>query len=235
MIRVEPQPEPPEFHELVRKDGLRALAELRGHPTEPRSGPKRRPKETIEAKDLREYWTRSLDDLHRAYRGVCAYACLYIPYVVGSKTTDHFVAKASTEPEHAYEWSNYRLACGLMNSRKGTHAIIDPFVIEGTWFHLDLSTMAINASADPELPAELIERVEHTIAILGLDDAECRKARGDWYQPYLDGEISFSFLEKRCPFLAAEIVRQLGPVPEWRTRRDTATAGGVPSTTSTDR
>lgn len=216
MIRVELQPEPPDFREKVREHGLRALAELRGHPSEPRSGPKRKLKETIEGKDLPEYWTRCLDDLHRAYRGVCAYACLYIPYVVGSKTTDHFVAKASTAPEHAYDWSNYRLACGLMNSRKGTHAIIDPFAIDGTWFHLDLSTMAIGAS--PELSAELRTRVEHTIGILGLDDAECRKARGDWYQPYLEGEISFSFLERKCPFLAAEIVRQLGSVPEWRTR-----------------
>jgi hypothetical protein len=132
---------------------------------------------------------------------------------VGSKTTDHFAAKASAEPEHAYEWLNYRLACGLMNSRKGTHAIIDPFLIDGTWFHLDLSTMAVGPAS--ELPADLHTRVAATIAILGLDDAECRKARGDWYQPYLDGQISFSFLAGKCPFLAAEIVRQLGPAPEW--------------------
>lgn len=217
MIRVEPQPEPPQFGDLVRKHGLRALAELRGRPAEPRSGPKRRHKDTIEAKDLPEYWTRCLDDLHRAYRGVCAYACLYIPYVVGSKTTDHFVAKASAEPEHAYEWTNYRLACSLMNSRKGTKPVIDPFEIDGPWFELDLSTLAIRPN--PMLGEPLRKRVQATIDDLGLDDAECRKARGDWYQPYLEGEIAFSFLEKKCPFLAAEITRQLGSVPEWRTRR----------------
>jgi hypothetical protein len=214
VIRVEPRPEPADFDGKVRKDGLRALAELRGQLAERRSGPKRRAKQSIESKDLPNYWTRCLDELHRAYRGLCAYSCLYIPYVVGSKTTDHFVAKASAEPEDAYEWSNYRLACGLMNSRKGTHAIIDPFTIEGTWFHLDLSTMAIGPS--PQLPADLRGRVGDTIAVLGLDDDECRKARGDWYQPYLEGQISFSFLERKCPFLASEIVRQLGSVPEWR-------------------
>jgi hypothetical protein len=216
VIRVDPQPEPSDFDDKVRKGGLRALAELRGRPADPRSGPKRKVKASIGGKDLPDYWTRCLDDLHRAYRGICAYACLYIPHVVGSKTTDHFVAKASAAPEDAYEWSNYRLACGLMNSRKGTHAIIDPFGIEGTWFHLELSTMAVGP--DPELPEELHARVEATIAILGFDDAECRKARGDWYQPYLEGQISFSFLERKCPFLAAEIVRQLGPAPEWRER-----------------
>lgn len=233
MIRVELQREPPDFDERVRKHGLRALAELRGLAAERRSGPQREPKASIEAKDLPAYWTRCLDDLHRAYQGICAYACLYIPYVVGSKTTDHFVAKASAKPEHAYEWTNYRLACGLMNSRKGTHAIIDPFEIDGRWFELDLSTMAIGAS--PELPAELRSRVEHTIAVLGLDDVECRTARGDWYQPYLEGEISFSFLERKCPFLAAEIIRQLGSVPEWRMGRGPAVTGDVPSTTLTRR
>lgn len=215
MIRVELQPKPIDFDEKVRKHGMRALAELRGRPAEKRSGPKREARSIIIAgDDLPDYWTRCLEDLHLAYRGICAYSCLYIPRVVGSKTTDHFVAKASGEPERAYEWSNYRLACGLMNSRKGTRTIIDPFAIDGIWFHLDLSTMAIGPS--PELATELRVRVEHTIAVLGLDDAECRKARGDWYQPYLDGEISFSFLERKCPFLAAEIVRQLGRPPEWR-------------------
>lgn len=221
MIRVEPQPEPLDFHEKVRKPGLRALAELRGQPAEARRGPKRQVKETITSDDLPDYWTKCLDDLHRAYRGICAYLCIHIPAGVGSKTTDHFSPKApriSPKLEDAYEWSNYRLACGLMNTRKGEETIIDPFLIDGTWFHLDLSTMAISASTDPELPVELRTRVEHTIRILGLDDDECRRARGDWYQPYLDGEIAFSFLEKKCPFLAAEILRQLGSVPEWRTR-----------------
>ncbi|MCA9704605.1 MAG: hypothetical protein KDK70_02010 [Myxococcales bacterium] len=222
MIRVEPRPEPPDFDQKVRKPGRRALAELRGEPAPSRRGPKRGVKELIESKDLRPYWTRCLDDLHREYRGICAYSCLYIPHVVGSKTTDHFSAKTtrvSPRPEDAYEWSNYRLACGLMNSRKGTKTVIDPFEIvhdEG-WFQLDLSTLGI--SPNPGLPEALRERIQGTIEALGLDDDECRGARADWYRPYLEGEITFSFLEKKCPFLAAEIVRQLGRPPESRTRR----------------
>lgn len=215
MIRVEPQPEPPGFDETVRRHGLRVLAELRGRPVQKRPGPRRKVKEIIEVEDLPDYWTRCLDDLHAAYRGICAYSCLYIPHVVGSKTTDHFLAKVSAEPEQAYEWSNYRLACSLMNSRKGTKSVIDPFEIEGSWFQLDLSTLGI--SPDRSLPARLRERVQHTIDELGLDDEECRQARASWYQPYLDGEIAFSFLRRRCPFLVAEIVRQLGEPPEWRT------------------
>ena len=238
MIRVEPQPEPPDFDEKVRKPGLRTLAELRGQLTSTRRGPKRKVKENIKSKDLRDYWTRCLGDLHVAYRGICAYSCLYIPHVVGSKTTDHYSAKMtkiSPKLEDAYEWSNYRLACGLMNTRKGTKAVIDPFSIEGRWFELDLSTLGIKPN--PKLPEPLRKRVQATIDDLGLDDRECREAREHWYQPYVKGEIAFSFLRKMCPFLAEEIVRQLGDVPEFSqvVLADQEASGAVPSTTSTGR
>jgi hypothetical protein len=226
VIRVEPEPEPPDFDEKVRRPGLRALAELRGQPAEKRRGPKRKVEQERKSKDLPAYWTRCLDDLHKAYRGICAYSCLYIPPVVGGKSTDHSAAKSpkiSAKPEDAYEWSNYRLACGLMNTRKGTKAVIDPFTIDGRWFELDLSTLAI--LPNPELTEPLRERVQATIDDLGLDDDELRKARGDWYQYYLEGEISFSFLARKCPFLAAEIVRQLGEVPELRVIHGTIRSG----------
>jgi hypothetical protein len=235
VIRVELQPEPPDFDQKVRKPGLRALAELRGQPAEPRSGPKRKVKDTIDSEDLPSFWTKSLDDLHAAYRGICAYLCIYIPHVVGNRTTDHFSPKSpriSAKPEDAYEWTNYRLACGLMNTRKGTKAVIDPFTIDGRWFELDLSTLGIKPN--PTLPDPLRARVQATIDDLGLDDDECRKAREHWYQPYVEGEITFSFLQKMCPFLAEEIVRQLGEVPEIAARHG-VTAGAAPSTTSTGR
>jgi hypothetical protein len=240
VIRVELQPEPPDFDERVRLPGLRALAELRGRSTEKRRGPKRKIKQTIESKDLPDFWTRSLDDLHRAYRGICAYLCVHIPHAVGSRTTDHFSPKSprvSEAPEDAYEWKNYRLACGLMNSRKGTKSVIDPFTIDGRWFELDLSTLGIKPN--PELPEPLRTRVQATIDALGLDDDECRQAREHWYQPYIEGKIAFSFLQEMCPFLAEEIVRQLGEVPEMTqamvARHGGAAGSAAPSTTSTGR
>lgn len=217
MIRVEPRPEPSDFDDKVRSPGLRAIAEMSGQPAESRPGRKRKVREVIESKDLPDYWTCCLDDLHTAYGGVCAYSCLHIPHVVGSKTTDHFspkTAKVSPKPEDAYEWANYRLACGLMNSRKGTKVVIDPFTIDGkeNWFQLDLSTMGI--SPNPRLPDELRAQVRATIDALSLDDEELRGARASWYQPYLEGQITFTFLKRKCPFLADEIVRQLGTPPE---------------------
>jgi hypothetical protein len=239
VIRVELQPEPPDFDEKVRRPGLRALAELRGQPAERRRGPKRKVKDIIKSEDLPPLWTKSLDDLHRAYRGICAYLCVHIPHAVGSRTTDHFSPKSpriSDAPEDAYEWRNYRLACGLMNSRKGTKSVIDPFMIDGRWFELDLSTLGIKPNS--ELPEGLRKRVQATIDDLGLDDDECRKAREHWYQPYIEGRIAFSFLREMCPFLAEEVVRQLGEVPEMAqavTARHGVTVGAAPSTTSTGR
>lgn len=59
-----------------------------------------------------------LKDLYDRYEGVCAYVSIYIDRVTGSRSVDHFIAKSSAV-EHAYRWSNYRLACGKINGRKG--------------------------------------------------------------------------------------------------------------------
>lgn len=104
MIPVDPQPVPDDFDEKVRQPGLRFLQE----------------NPDASASNLKPTWRACLDDLHEAYDGICAYLCIYIARVL-LPTTDHFVCKSA--PEHgrhlAYEWTNYRLACSLMNSRKG--------------------------------------------------------------------------------------------------------------------
>jgi hypothetical protein len=75
---------------------------------------------------------RELDDMLVAYKRLCAYTCLYIEHVTGGATVDHMIPK-STHWDHVYEWSNYRLACGLMNGRKNdARDVLDPFEIDGT-------------------------------------------------------------------------------------------------------
>ena len=40
--------------------------------------------------------------------------------------------------DQVYEWRNYRLACSLMNARKGAVAsVLDPFEIEDGWFAIE--------------------------------------------------------------------------------------------------
>lgn len=192
MIRVEPQPEPNDFEASVRQPGLAALAE----------SPEKLP----------PYWRRCLDDLHAAYRGICAYACIYIDKVTGGRSVEHFVAKSS-DPQLTYEWSNFRLACSLVNSRKGSFDdVLDPFEVEDGWFELEFSFLQIYPS--PALDPTQQRRVQDTIDRLGLCNKECCDARAEYFDDYVAGHITFSYLERKCPFVAQELTRQALVKPE---------------------
>lgn len=186
MIPVSPQPEPPTFDEWVRRPGLDALA----------SG----------VEDLPDYWRRCLGDLYEAYKGICAYICIYIPPVTGGRTVEHFAPKSKVR-ELAYEWRNYRLVCSVMNSRKRDFEdVLDPFEIGDGWFILDLIFMQVlpRPSLDPETTAQ----VERTIARLRLNDPECIKARRLYYDPFVQGDLSLDLLTRWSPFVAQEVRRQ---------------------------
>ena len=142
MIRVRPAEEPADFDANVRQPGLRAVAELAGE-TPPRSRGRRHAQVAesrggIPADAFPPYWREALDDLLVGYGRVCSYLCLYIPGGTGAPSVDHMVAK-SMRWDQVYEWRNYRLACALMNARKGAIArVLDPFEIEDDWFALEL-------------------------------------------------------------------------------------------------
>lgn len=114
MISVQEQPEPPDFSKKVRDPGSAFIHQL-SYPVKWKN---------------REYWRRSLHDLHTAYHGICAYSAHWIPCVTGAATVDHFIPK-SIAPQFAYEWKNYRLASSKMNSRKGDYQdVLDPFGLQ---------------------------------------------------------------------------------------------------------
>ncbi len=186
MIHVEPQPEPVNFDASVRQPGLKALAEHRER--------------------LPTYWRKCLDDLHTAYRGICAYACIYIDKATGARSVEHFIAKSS-DRQLAYEWSNYRLACSLVNSRKGAFDdVLDPFEIDDGWFVLEFS--ALQVVPNPRLDSSLKKRAQDTIDRLGLDTKECRDARAEYFDDYIKGHIDLYYLERKSPFVAKEMKRQ---------------------------
>ncbi|HZF08940.1 MAG TPA: hypothetical protein VFE33_09145 [Thermoanaerobaculia bacterium] len=186
MIRVPLQPEPTDFDERVRQPGLQALAT---HP-----------------KKLPRHWGRCAVQLWEAYKGICAYLCVIIPRGTGARSVDHLAPKSS-HPDLAYEWSNYRLVCSLMNSRKRDFEdALDPFEIPDGWFALDLSFLKI--FPNPDLDEETCDRVKATIDRLRLDDEECRAARAMYYDAYLGGRLTFDLLEEWSPFVARELRRQ---------------------------
>jgi uncharacterized protein (TIGR02646 family) len=194
MIPVTPQPEPVGFDVQVRQKGLKFLQTHDITTTVP-SG-----------KTLPSHWRACLDDLYASYQGQCAYLAVFFERVTGGGTVDHFIAK-SHRPDLAYEWSNYRLACSHMNSRKRDYKdVLDPFEIMEGWFRLEMVTGQIYPS--PELDPERRDAVKATIDRLGLDAPGNRDMRSRHYLEYLEGTYTAKFLHQRSPFVWYEAQRQ---------------------------
>lgn len=192
MIHVEPQPEPEDFDEKVRRPGRKATA--RG------------------SQKMPALWCRCLDQLWSAYGGVCSYLCVRIARGTGAKTVEHLAPK-SKKPGLAYEWSNFRLVCSLMNARKGVFEdVLDPFEVQDGWFILELSSLEVLPA--PELKPSVRRRVLDTINRLRLNDKECLKARSELYDEYIkhvsnrEEGLTFELLRKWSPFVARELERQ---------------------------
>jgi hypothetical protein len=186
VIHVELQPEPDDFDARVRQPGLRALA--------------------AGAKELPPHWRHSIPELRKRYRSICAYLCIYVPRGTGAASVDHLAPK-SRRREIAYEWSNYRFVCSLMNARKRDFEdVLDPMEVPDGWFTLDLSFLQVLPSATLDEPTRL--RVQATIDRLKLNDEECLAARGEDLDWYWSGGMSFEMLEEKSPFVAKELQRQ---------------------------
>ena len=186
MIHVEPQREPLDFDAKVRQPGLIDLASPDG--------------------ELRPHWRHCALQLWEAYRGICAYSATYIPLGTGARSVDHFLPK-SKRRALAYEWSNYRLACDRMNARKNDlDDVLDPFEVQDGWFMLELTTLQVVPGRG--LPEDLNRRVQETIDRLDLNDAEFTRQRAEYYDLFQKGEVQFSYIRRRSPFLAKELVRQ---------------------------
>lgn len=182
MIHVEPQPEPADFDRRVRQPGRR------------------------DAAGRRALWRRCLRQLWDAYDGVCAYSCLRVPWLTGAVTVDHFIPR-SQRPDLAHEWTNFRLACLRMNSRKWEAVdVLDPFEVRDGWFVLELSSLEVLPNT--ALGVRRRRRVEATIARLGLNEPESIRERAGHYDDYLRGDLSFDLLKRWSPFVARELMRQ---------------------------
>lgn len=196
MIHVAAQPEPAAFDAEVRQKGFAWLSKKKITLDRPV------PSDTI----IEPYWRYCLDDMYSSYSGCCAYLAIFFERVTGGGSVDHFVAK-SQRADLAYEWSNYRLACSRMNSRKREYDdVIDPFEVENGWFQLELVSGRIFPS--PQLPNEYKQALQATIDRLGLDDASNREMRARHYQEYRERLYTADFLKRRSPFVWMEASRQ---------------------------
>jgi hypothetical protein len=187
---IKMQPEPLHFYKKVQKKGEAFLSKNPG----------------AKGSKLPTYWRAIIPDLHKAYNGICAYTCHWIPFDTGSVTVEHYDSK-EFHPQKAYLWSNYRLICGLMNGRKGTNKnVLDPFTLQDGWFEIQFPSLQLKAGK--HLTEEEAHKVLETIKILDLNGHRCVQGRLCWLTPYLDGKYGIEYLEKMAPFLASELKRQ---------------------------
>lgn len=191
MLRVTPQPPPHDFEARVRTPGETARA--------------------AGADPLPDLWRNCLVYLWEAYGRVCSYACVPIHDISGVRSVEHFKPK-SKYPELAYDWDNYRLACGKMNSRKKDHEdVLDPFLVGDDWFELDFTDGSIRPAG--HLAAADKKKADDTIKRLGLDDRSFRSDRLHVLERLLKRDYSFAVVQSDWPHLAREIVRQGYPIP----------------------
>jgi hypothetical protein len=208
MIRVALADEPVGFDARVRSPGLRATAEMVGEKPKRNAGKRfkkiAKKREDIPPDQFPPYWTEALDDLMQAYRHICAYSCFRIHEVTGARSVDHFAAK-SRSWDKVYEWSNYRLACSLLNARKKDFSdILDPFDIQDGWFQLEL--VAFQVIPNPNLSQATRKRITDTVDRLRLNDF-CKERTED-AERYWNKDISLRTLERESPFVALELHRQ---------------------------
>ena len=189
VIRIREQPEPDSFNEKVRRKGNAFLKKSKrpfnweGH----------------------SYWRTILPELHSVYKGICSYSAEWIPFNATS-TVDHFIPK-DQNPDHAYEWKNYRLAFLKFNARKKDFTdVLDPFTLVKDCFVLNFPSHLI--IPNPNLPDNLKKKADKTIKRLKLNDDDlCVQSRLRWTNEFCDG-VPFDFLKRNAPFIAYELQRQ---------------------------
>ena len=197
MVPVRPAPEPAEFDVRVRRPGNAWILRKKLDPDAP----------VPTGVEISPYWRHCADDLWNAYDGVCAYSCIFTRKGAANPAVEHFAPK-SRRLRLAYEWSNYRLACLTINSKKKDFEdVMDPFEVGADTFFLELAAGRIYVN--PEInDEEKKKHTEQTIVRLGLDQQRFRDDRTFDFDRWRLGEWTDAFMERRSPFVWKEIVRQ---------------------------
>jgi hypothetical protein len=193
MIRIEPQPEPDVFDNLVREPGNAFVLTT--------------PNPTSKQFEKHPYWREVLPQIRTLYSNICAYSCFYVPAATGSNTIEHFKPK-SHFPDLAYEWSNYRFVSQKLNGKKGVHQdVIDPFLVEHDSFVIEFPSLLVKPNDRLDSPKQ--EAVLASITRLRLnDEGTCLEQRTTYTRNYCLGRMKWRLLKSDAPFLAREVARQ---------------------------
>lgn len=195
MMRFERAPEPPHFDEEVRKPGNVWLAT---HPD-------------AKSQKFPAYWTRCLKDLRSSFHDLCGYSAMSTT----RPTIDHYRCRSSREGRPlAYEWGNYRLADIDRNAAKGTwdSRILDPFEVENEWFEIRLPNLEL-VLVEERIPPGRREDAHFTLKQLGLRDSEeILDIRRAWYDGFIDGNVTLTWLFQHAPLIARAVKERLDEI-----------------------
>jgi hypothetical protein len=197
MKRVKPVNEPATFDARCRKRGrkwLKAHAKYR------------RPM---------DYWSEFEPDLRMAFGELCGYCAM----VTMKSQVDYFISvkvlKIRKEDHKAYEWSNFRYGEGVLNQRKSSHPVLDPFKVKDNWFEIQLPSLQLLLT--PAVPKTQRKLAEFTIERLGLRDSEVViRYRHKWFEMYRRRTLTIEGLRDVAPLIASAIERDLANGTDWR-------------------
>lgn len=203
MIPVEPVDEPPEFEQRTRIPGREWLAA----------------KDYLHRSRPQSFWSWCEGPLRKAFHERCGWLAMYI----ADGHVEHFVSWEEckhSQPELAYEWSNYRYVLPRLNSRKRhMTGLLDPFEVGAGWFRVELPSLLLVCTES--IPVAMRARAQRTIDALGLvgrGDSHVRRLRRRWLQRYREGHLSLAGLWSVAPLVGAAVERLLSMAPETLTR-----------------
>ncbi len=212
MIPVALAQEPKAFDQKIRQPGLSAIDEMVGRTPRVKRRGRRRAKvadteSKIPADKFPPFWREAIDDMMTAYEQRCAYLAMFIEET-GNPTVDHVIPK-SLAWDRVYEWSNYRLCTGVVNSKKGELlGLVDPVHTKLGWFELDLASYRVVRGT--LAPKAQHRKIHATLPLLNIRD--CCAQRRRYVEEYRRGPgfrgIDLAYLEYRAPFIAFELRRQ---------------------------
>jgi hypothetical protein len=162
-----------------------------------------------------DYWSEFEPHLRAAFNGLCGYCAM----LVMKAQVDHFipVALLKKQGRHAlaYEWSNYRYGEGVLNQRKASHTILDPFRVGDDWFEVLLPSLQLVLTSN--VPRGKRKLAEFTLEQLGLRDSEVVvRYRRVWFKLYQDGKLTLDGLREAAPQIGEAVERALQAGRDWR-------------------
>ena len=216
MIPVPLPPEPDNFDERVRREGLAHLQEQGKDPDEPAPRALFAMKRIMSNGGERscEYWQLAREDLRQAYHNRCVYSCFQIEVetlasgeTVSMHSIDHFRPIHLSPARLAFDWSNLRLAWCIIDNHKGNSLIPgdhDPTRLQADALILseDPSGLLIVAP-NPSLPPAEQARLTDTVAKLGLNQTAVVLARSACRDDFIASADLYGhdFMLARQPFV----------------------------------